>query len=456
MKVVPRGLRARTATAFALLALVLSASLSVVTYQLTRQYLFDQRASLAVRQASTNALVARGIVAAGGADADLGELLRSASNARALLRTDGQWYSAVVELGEGAVPEAMVNAVVDGEAVRQRVVLNDVPYLVVGLPLPGLDVEYFEFVSLVELQRTLGVLGIVLFVAASVMTVLGALVGWRVSRRVLRPLAEVGSVAEAMADGDLGRRLDVHHDPDLQPMANSFNEMAAALEQRITRELRFTADVSHELRTPLTAMASAVSLARRGSLSGRSEFAVEVLEGQVAHLQRLTLELLEISRIDAGVAELRLEPTDVVSLVERVLVAHGVERAVLSSQLGHDPVHIIDPVRFERVVANLIENAARYGGGATSVELTRSGSDLVLVVDDDGPGIEPEERVAVFGRFHRGASEQPRELPKGTGLGLSLVEEHVRLHRGQVRVEDSPSGGARFVVSIPTVSEVDD
>lgn len=452
---VPSGLRARTATAFAVLALVLSASLSLVTYQLTRQYLFDQRASLAVRQASTNALVAKGIVAAGGDDADLGELLRSASNARALLRTDEQWYSAVVELGEGAVPAAMVDAVAGGVAVRQRVVLNDVPYLVVGLPLPGLEVDYFEFASLGELQRTLGVLGIVLLVAASITTVLGALVGWRVSRRVLRPLAEVGSVAEAMAAGDLGRRLDVNHDPDLQPMADSFNEMAESLEQRIARELRFTADVSHELRTPLTAMASAVSLARRGGLSGRSEFAVEVLDDQVAHLQRLTLELLEISRIDAGVAELRLEPTDVVSLVERALVAHGVARTVLSSRLGPDPVHVLDPVRFERVVANLLENAARYGGGATSVELSRSGADLVLVVDDDGPGIPEGERVAVFGRFHRGTSAQPAELPKGTGLGLSLVDEHVRLHRGDVRVEDSPGGGARFIVTIPAASEVD-
>ena len=434
---------------------MLSASLSVVTYQLTRQYLFDQRASLAVRQASTNALVAKGIVAAGGEDADLGELLRSVSNARALLRTGDQWYSAVVELGEGAVPAVMVESVAAGEAVRQRVVLNDVPYLVIGFPLQGLEVDYFEFASLAELQRTLWVLGIVLFVAASVTTVLGALVGWRVARRVLRPLVDVGSVAEAMAEGDLGRRLDVRHDPDLQPMADSFNEMAEALEQRIARELRFTADVSHELRTPLTAMASAVSLARRGGLSGRSEFAVEVLEGQVAHLERLTLELLEISRIDAGVAELRLVPTDVVSLVERALVAHGGGRSLLSSRLGPDPVHVLDPVRFERVVDNLLENAARYGGGATSVELIRSGTDLVLVVDDGGPGIPPDERIAVFGRFHRGTSAQPTDLPKGTGLGLSLVEEHVRLHHGQVRVEDRPGGGARLIVSIPAASEVE-
>lgn len=455
MKLVPSGLRARTATAFALLALVLSASLSIVTYQLTRQYLFDQRSSLAVRQASTNALVAKGIVAAGGADADLGELLRSASNARALLKTDDQWYSAVVELGEAAVPAEMVEAVAGGDAVRQRVVLNEVPYLVVGLPLPGLDVDYFEFVSLSELQRTLGVLGVVLFVAASITTVIGALVGWRVSRRVLRPLVDVGSVAEAMADGDLSRRLDVHHDPDLQPMADSFNEMAEALEQRIARELRFTADVSHELRTPLTAMASAVSLARRGGLSGRSEFAVEVLEEQVAHLQRLTLELLEISRIDAGVAELRLEPTDVVSLVERSLAGHGLDRSVLSSRLGPDPVHVLDPVRFERIVANLLENAARYGGGATSVELLRADADLVLVVDDAGPGIPLDERVAVFGRFHRGTSAQPTELPKGTGLGLSLVDEHARLHGGHVSIEESPRGGARFVVTIPASNEVE-
>jgi two-component system sensor histidine kinase MtrB len=456
VKPVPSGLRARTATAFALLALVLSASLSVVTYQLTRQYLIDQRTSLAVRQASTNALVARGVVAAAGTRADLGEVLRTVSNARALLRTSDGWFSAVVELGEGAVPGELVDAVARDEAARQRVALNDVPYLVVGVPLPGLEVDYFEFASLAELQRTLNVLGAVLVVAASLTTVIGALVGWRVSRRVLRPLADVGAVAAAMAEGDLGRRLDAGSDPDLQPMVDSFNEMAGALEERIDRELRFTADVSHELRTPLTAMASAVSLAKRAGPGDRGGFAIEVLEEQVLHLQRLTLELLEISRIDAGVVDLRLEPTDVVSLVERRLAAQSVDPSVLSSRLGSDPVHVVDPVRFERIVDNLVENAIRHGGGPTSVELSRSGTALVLLIDDAGPGIPPSERVAVFGRFHRGGSAQPIDLPKGTGLGLALVDEHVKLHGGQVWIEGSHRGGARFVVSLPAAEDGDE
>ena len=97
--------------------------------------------------------------------------------------------------------------------------------------------------------------------------------------------------------------------------------MAESLEARIERELRFTADVSHELRTPLTAMASAVSLARRSEMSGRLKFAVDVLDDQVDHLRRLTLELLEISRIDAGVSELRLDDVDVEVATSRALAS---------------------------------------------------------------------------------------------------------------------------------------
>ncbi|MCB0985807.1 MAG: HAMP domain-containing histidine kinase, partial [Ilumatobacter sp.] len=208
-------------------------------------------------------------------------------------------------------------------------------------------------------------------------------------------------------------------------------------------------DVSHELRTPLTAMLSAVSLARRSEMNDRTKFAVEVLGDQVEHLRRLTLELLEISRIDAGVAELELTEVDVPVLVARVMAEAGMPANRLRSRLGSQRRHPMDPLRIERVLANLLENAERYGGGATAVELERDGSDLVIHVDDAGPGVEPAERVAIFGRFHRGGSAQPEDKPKGTGLGLALVEEHVRLHGGSVLVTDSPWGGARFTVRLP-------
>lgn len=458
MRLLPRGLRARTILAFALLALVLSTALGLSTYQITRQYLLEQRETLATRQAMTNALVARGLVAAANdrtEPTDIAESLRAASNARSVLRVGDRWFAAVVEVNQDAIPPAFVAALSPGTAQRQRVEVNDAPYLLVGVALPGLDVDYFEFASLRELQRNLEIIGAVLLIAGSTTTVIGAGVGWLVARRLLRPLTAVAEVAAAMSDGDLSRRLEVRGDPDLRPMAESFNEMASSLEARIARELRFTADVSHELRTPLTAMASAVGLARRGDLSGRARFAVDVLDQQVHHLQRLTLELLEISRIDAGVAEMRLEETDVVALTRRIARSHRLGDDVVTARLGDGGIWAVDPVRFERIVENLVENAERYGGGPTRIELHRSGGDLVLMVDDAGPGVPVEERIAIFGRFHRGAAEQPLDRPKGTGLGLALVDEHVRLHSGSVWVTDSPEGGARFVVRLPRLPSGD-
>jgi signal transduction histidine kinase len=453
MRLRPRGLRARSAAAFATLALLLSVTLSLGTYQLARWYLLDQREGLATRQVIIDALVAKGVVTASEpGNIDVLESLRAVSNARAVLRVGDTWYAAVVELSEDTIPAGLVDAVDRNGAAKQRIEVNGVPYLVVGVLLPGVDAAYFEFVPITEYRRTLETLAVVLIVGASLTTVGGAIAGWLASRRLMRPLADVARAAHAMSDGDLTRRLEVGHDPDLEPVAAAFNEMAESLEERIERELRFTADVSHELRTPLTAMASAVSLARRSEMSGRVKFAVDVLDDQVDHLRRLTLELLEISRIDAGVSELRLEDVDVEVASAHALSSAGVDPSKLHSRLDGDVVHRLDRTRYDRILANLIENADRYGGGVTSVVLLRQGTDLMVCVNDAGPGVDPAERTAIFGRFHRGSIAQPPDRPKGTGLGLALVDEHVRLHGGSVWVTDSSSGGARFVVRLPAAT----
>ena len=107
--------------------------------------------------------------------------------------------------------------------------------------------------------------------------------------------------------------------------------------------------------------------------------------------------------------------------------------------------------RLARVTANLIDNAAKYGGGATRIHVSQSGEMVYLAVEDDGPGVPVDERFVIFDRFSRGGAGGRRGYDTGVGLGLSLVAEHVNLHGGQVWVEDRPDGrtGARFVVSLP-------
>jgi signal transduction histidine kinase len=116
----------------------------------------------------------------------------------------------------------------------------------------------------------------------------------------------------------------------------------------------------------------------------------------------------------------------------------------------------VDKRRFERVMVNLMENADHYGGGVTAIAVgPGDGTAVEVTVDDDGPGIDPLERLKIFERFYRGSASGRRGTGTGTGLGLALVEEHMRAMRGNVRVEASDSGGARFVLTLPVLDHGD-
>jgi signal transduction histidine kinase len=433
------------------MALVLSGVLSVATYQLARWYLLDKRETLALREATFNAVAIRGQLAGGLTTADDLRGALQASDARAVLHIDDAWYSAVVQLSEGAVPTSLVETVRETGAGRQRVIIDGQPYLTFGFVIPQSGAEYYEFVSASEYERTLTVLAVILLAAASVTTLGGAAAGWFVSRRVLHPLRSVAESARSISEGNLSHRLDVGEDPDLEVMADAFNDMASTLEERIEREHRFTADVSHELRTPLTALGAAVSLARRSELSERGQYAIDVLDEQLRHFTRLTVELLEIARIDSGQAALDVVEVDVVSVVRRVVEQAEIDPSVVISERV-SLIWRLDATRLERIVANLIENAERYAGGVVAVTVEADEETLTIAVDDNGPGVPESDREAIFGRFNRGSMRQPADLPKGTGLGLALVDEHVRMHGGEVVVDDAPTGGARFVVRFPRIA----
>jgi signal transduction histidine kinase len=265
---------------------------------------------------------------------------------------------------------------------------------------------------------------------------------------VIRPLSDVASAARAISLGDLQTRLP-DTDRDLTPLTSAFNDMATALESRIEHETRFTSDVSHELRTPLTAITSAVQLARRSEDPDRTQLALDVVDERVDHLRKLVLDLLEISRFDVGAVELDVEPTDVVALVAGTAESVGVRGEVIVDETNGDRSLLLDRRRIDRVLANLLVNSQQYGGGPTRILVSIRHDTLTLAVDDAGPGVSPDEREAIFGRFHRGRAANSPDAPVGTGLGLAIAEEHVHFHGGTIGVEASAYGGARFVVSIP-------
>ncbi len=439
-------MRVRTSIAFAALALILSVSLVLMTYALTRRYLLSKRETLATHQAVVDARTAAAFLQDRTADPTvILASLSSATGAHPVLRLDRRWFAASIDAGRDAIPPAL-RTLQGSQTQRQRVTIGGQPAVIVAVPI-GPDVGvYYEVFTLTELEATLRTLAIILAIAAAITTVSGATVGLFASRRILRPIDAMAHTAVDIASGNHDRRL-VTSDPDLAPFVHAFNDMVDTLQERVDHEARFASDVSHELRTPLTAIRSAIDVLGR-RVDDRSRPALDILRRQTERFERLVLDLLEISRFDAGSASLVLEDTDPARFVEGVLRRTGHAEVPVAVDPSAPRSARFDPRRIDRVLTNLLENADHYANGATQVLVVGTVDGLEIAVDDAGPGIPPGDRDIVFERFNRGESSRASSAP-GTGLGLAIAAAHCELHGGRLTVADSPTGGARFVIELP-------
>ncbi len=466
------GLRARATVAFALGAMLVSTLIAVMTYQLQRSRFIDQRVSLGVASAQANAAQIQPSVIVSGFAADAIKQLGISNVAYTVSVND---IDAVCENTSKCSAQTTYSGLVlpAEKALRLRVIdgvpayvvekIDGVPTLIVGVPIFGnsnkeLFAEYFERIPLNGESRYLSDLAQVLAVAATLASLLGAVFGRLVSVRIMRPLKQVAAAAQEISSGRLDTRILVPPDSDLDPLVGSFNGMAESLQRRLEREARFASDVSHELRTPLTSLTAAAQLlaSRRDDVAERSHPALDVLATQTEHFRQLVLDLLEISRFDAGAAELNMAEIDLPEFVRQITKSYG--DILVDSSGMNPPTARVDKRRIERILTNLLQNAQNYAGGAKLVLITSSRKSIAssdqpnermirLMVDDAGKGIAPEERLVIFERFRRGSAQRTANT-KGTGLGLSLVSEHARLHGGTVWIEESPSGGARFIVEL--------
>lgn len=437
---------------FSLTALAASLALAIITYAVARTFLIDQRASVARTQAFANAKVVNDQLLADAEQVgDIVSLLRTEGGGFAKLTLPDKEYITDANYSPDAIPAGLTRRVEAKSSGQQYFTIDGRPYLAVGVYLATTNAQYFEAFPMADTDSTLRAIGTALGIGAVATSLIAAGFGWWTSRRLLRPLTRLATAAGELASGGLDTRMSPESDPELDRLATSFNEMADAVQARIEREARFASDVSHELRSPITALGAAVEVldGRRDELPDRSRQALDLVVTQVRRFDQMVLDLLELSRIDAGATEVHREAVAPDSLVSRIAQRYGFEDVpVVIDPALPGTVHV-DKLRFERILANLLDNARHHGGGPTSVRVRADGGRaLVLTVCDEGPGVVATERLRIFERFARGGAARHRS---GTGLGLALVAEHAGAHGGTVWVTDGESGGACFHVRLDHV-----
>ncbi|MEZ4726471.1 MAG: ATP-binding protein [Caldilineaceae bacterium] len=329
-----------------------------------------------------------------------------------------------------------------------------------------------DLLGYVELSSGLasGVAALVLIRRAFLLAGLGVsllavvVVLW-MSRSVTAPLHELIQATEQMRSGTLSTRAIVQTRDEIGLLATQFNTMAARLESSFAalaaeRDAlrRFVADASHELRTPITALKTfgELLLGPAGeSEPTRTEFLQES-QKQIQRLEWMTSALLKLSRLDAGLTDLKIEQVDLRDLLATAVKPFAglvQERALTLSLVdAADPIVVLcNPAYLELALANLLDNALKFtpSGGLIQVGATGQGPWAELWVCDNGPGIAPEDRPYIFDRFYRGLHTVSPHTAEGSGLGLAIVESIVKAHGGQVAVQSGVGTGSRFAMKLP-------
>ena len=283
-----------------------------------------------------------------------------------------------------------------------------------------------------------------------------------ISLQVIRPLRAARRAAERLAAGHLDDRMAVIGAEDLASLATSMNHMAEELAKKIKQlenlslvQQRFVSDVSHELRTPLTTirMAADVLHANRRGFEPPAARSAELLAAELDRFEELLTDLLEISRFDAGAAQLAIDEVDLTKLVAEEI--DGLQHlaadsgTVLQLDAQGSCLAEVDGRRIRRILRNLITNAIEHGEGRPiSVHVRGSADAVAIAVRDHGVGFSAADAQHVFSRFWRADPARGRRVG-GTGLGLSIALEDARLHGGWLNAWARPGQGAQFRLTLP-------
>jgi two-component system, OmpR family, sensor kinase len=353
------------------------------------------------------------------------------------------------------LPQGPLNAARQGHTARFDVSSKSGSYRGLAEPIPGSSDVAVVITPLRDLEGTLTRLYWIEAIASAVLTmVAGALALWLV-RVGLRPLVHIADTADAVASGDVERRVDIRGGYEVARLGNALNSAfdARAASEQTLRE--FISDASHELRTPLTSIRGYAELLRAGALPGADESgrAVARIEQEAARMGVLVDNLLSLARLDEG-RPLELVDVDLSALAaDAVDDARAVEPERPVTLVAPRPVRVVgDETALRQVLANLVTNAREHTASSTAVEVrvapTPTGARIDVV--DDGAGLDANARERAFDRFWRG--EGPNDGPRGgSGLGLAIVTAVAAAHGGTARVDCTTDRlrGAHFVVELP-------
>jgi signal transduction histidine kinase len=302
-------------------------------------------------------------------------------------------------------------------------------------------------------EAGLGPAGRWFVVAAAISAVLAAVVALTLGRRLARPVRQVDDAARAIASGAFSTRLPeppAGATDELAELVRSVNAMAAELERSQTLEQQFLLSVSHDLRTPLTSIRGYAEAIRDGATTD-PRWASGVILSEARRLERLVRDLLDLARLRTRSFSLHSVPVDLSEVAG--VVAEGfrpdTEAAGLTLVVERSGPAVVsaDPDRVAQVVANLIENAVKYARTTVGVAVTVEAGSGIVTVDDDGPGIPPDDLPFVFERLYV-AGREPVRRESGSGLGLAIVRELLEAMGGRVEAQPRAGGGTRLVVRL--------
>lgn len=309
--------------------------------------------------------------------------------------------------------------------------------------------------SLEERDRMVREAALALLLMSPILLLAVGLATWISVGRSLTTVDAIRASVARIGAGSLDSRVPVPaaHDA-IQSLAATMNQMLDRLESSAEAQRRFIADASHELKSPLASMTTALDV---GAMTDGAidRPAAEVLRDEVHRMSRLVSDLLLLAQADEGHASIRSHEVDLDDVA-----AHAAQRVRLDARLtvltAIECARVVgDADRLERMLRNLTDNACRFAHSAVRIAVRNRFDGRVLVsVEDDGPGVPPDKREAIFERFVRLDEHRSRD-GGGTGLGLAIVREIARAHGGTAQADDSELGGARILVLLPAVRDVE-